>query len=184
LLQIDDPIVLESHAGYGKLYQQCYRGIATGVAFEKDQRKAAAVAQQRPTWAVYQADCIRALQAGVGSHLRVNVLDVDPYGEPWPALRAFFSSKRPFSQTMVVVVNDGLRQKIKMTGGWNVGSLGGVIRRYGNHCYESYKEICQELLGEIVFLAGYRIEKWTAYYCGALQAMTHYAARLNQETRT
>lgn len=115
LLQtVREPVVLETHGGTGRLYQRCYSDVPEGIAFERDRRRAQLLARQRPTWAVYHADCVRALAAGVGAHLLVNVLDCDPWGDPWPALRAFFTSRRPRAQELLVVVQDGLRQKVQM----------------------------------------------------------------------
>jgi hypothetical protein len=176
------PVVMETHGGFGRLYTACYSGIAQGVVFERLPRKAAALALQRPTWAVYEADCETAIRAGVGSHLAVNFLDLDPYGEPWPILEAFFTSARPFPQRMVVVVNDGLRQKLQMGGGWNTKSLEAVVRRWGNaKLYKYYLEICRELVQEKTATAGYRMKRWAGYYCSGGH-MTHYAAMLCRES--
>ncbi len=173
------PVVMETHGGYGEIFKRCYRGVASGVVFEKKPNKAEILARQRPTWAVYEADCVKALGADAGGHLEINVLDVDPYGEPWPVLTAFFTSDRPRAQQMAVVVNDGLRQKVKMGGGWSTGSLKAVVSRYGNDkLYANYLDVCRELLEESVSQAGYGLTHWGGYYCGYAKQMTHYAALL------
>src|SRR5690606_31820124 len=76
---IDAPVVMETHGGTGQLYRACYRTFPQGVVFEQKGEKAAKLALQRPTWAVYQCDCVNALSEGVGGHLAVNLLDIDPY---------------------------------------------------------------------------------------------------------
>jgi hypothetical protein len=179
LMQVPKPVILETHGGLGKIYQVCYRHVVDGVVFEADSVKAGALAMQRATWSVYEADCERALMAGVGSHLEVNYLDMDPYGEPWPAMEAFFASERPFARRMVIVVNDGLRQKLKMNAGWSVASKQEATARYGNGAlYQKYLEICREMVGEIAATVGYQMEGWTGYYCGFGNNMAHYAAVL------
>lgn len=120
---VSDPVVMETHGGAGKLYEACYPHVEQGIVFEKDDTKLAILGRQRPTWAVYGATCETAISGGAGAHLPVNILDVDPYGNPWPVIGAFFESDRPRPELMAVVVNDGLRQKVKQGGSWDVGSL-------------------------------------------------------------
>ena len=174
---LDTPVVMETHGGYGAIYQECYGKLETGIVFEKDTKKAAALGKQRPTWAVYECDCVSAIRAGVGLHLPVNLYDVDPYGSPWDVIDAILSAKREWPARLVFAVNDGLRQKLKMAGGWDVGALSDVCVRYGNGAlYTHYLEICQEMLTEKVRQAGYGLSYWGGYYCGWLEQMTHYAA--------
>jgi hypothetical protein len=105
---------------------------------------------------VYEADCLPTIAAGVGSHLPVNFLDLDPYGEPWPVLDAFLESERPKPERLVLVVNDGLRQKCKVNTGWEVKSLRSVVDRLGNTVlYERYLDICKDLVKEKAAKAGY-----------------------------
>jgi hypothetical protein len=141
------PVVMETHGGLGKLFLSVYRNVTAGIVFEKDPEKSAVLGRQRPTWAVYEADCLGAIQQGVGAHLTVNVLDLDPYGEPWPIVDAFFQSARPRSPRLAVVVNDGLRQKLKMNGGWNCASMREMVVRHGNgRLAAEYLAVCRELL--------------------------------------
>ena len=53
LLEIDDPVVMETHGGYGKLYGMCYSHLEQGVVFEKRPERSAKLAMQRPGLAVY-----------------------------------------------------------------------------------------------------------------------------------
>jgi hypothetical protein len=179
LREIPDPVVLETHGGFGRVYLDCYQGVEGGVVFEKDPEKAAALGLQRPTWAVYEADVEYALSVGVGSHLAVNFVDVDPYGDPWPTIEAFFASDRPRPGKIAVAVNDGLRQSAKMNIAWNTSSLAGVVAKYGNsYIYKHYKEICLELMEASASQAGYNLTRWAAYYTGHANQMTHYGAIL------
>lgn len=181
LREIDQPCVLETHGGYGQIYEACYRSVADGVVFEQDSRKSSALARQRPEWAVYEADSTVALAAGIGQEWPVNVLDCDPYGQPWPVIRAFFESERPFQPRMLVVVNDGLRQKLKANGAWTMDLLSELVEQYGNErLYAQYLAVCQLLLEKITAQRGYRLCRWAGYYCGHAQQMTHYAALLER----
>lgn len=179
LQEIDNPIVMETHGGYGGIWSKCYHAIRDGVVMEKEPQKAEALAMQRPTWAVYECDCVNALRSGAGAHLPVNFVDFDPYGEPWSTIDAFFESKREFLPVLAIAVNDGLRQKLKMTGGWDVQALSEIATRYGaSSIYRRYLEICRELVEQKAGKRGYTLTRWAGYYCGHDDQMTHYAAVL------
>ena len=180
LAWIDSPVVMETHGGYGKLFDACYAHVERGIVFEKDERKADFLAEQRPTWAVYQADCVNALSEGAGAHLLVNVLDLDPYGEPWPVLDAWFASDRPRAAHLLVVVNDGLRQKIRLGGAWSVHSLADAVRQFGNNLHGVYLEVARYLMESKAAQAGYTLDRFVGYYCGFQDQMTHYAGLLVQ----
>jgi len=182
LLGNPSPVVCETHGGEGWLFDACYANLPAGMVFEMDTTKSARLGKQRPSWAVYEADCVEALAAGVGAHLTFDLLDCDPYGESWPVIEAFFTSERPFADRMVVVVNDGLRQKLAMTGGWSVKSLAGMVERYGNDLHPIYLEVCREMLTEKAASAGYSVGHFAGYFCGDKQAMTHFLALLVKET--
>jgi len=172
---------METHGGRGVIFARCYAHLLNGIVFEKAPDKAAILGRQRPTWAVYEADCISAIRDGVGSHLPVNFLDCDPYGNPWPTIDAFLESKRPLVDILVIAVNDGLRQKVQLTGGWSVGSLQQAVDRFGNgEMYQRYLEVCQIMLKEKAAKAGYALRRWTGYHCGFNGQMTHYCAVLKK----
>lgn len=179
------PVILETHAGRGRLFDRCYRHADAGVAIEFDESKATSLALQRPTWAVYQCDAERGLAAGLGSHLTFNFLDVDPYGQPWPTFEGYFGSQRTFADELVVVVNDGLRHKLRSTGGWEVASLRDYVRVHGHtEIYKNYLDVARELLTTIAGRAGYTMTMWGGYYCGAFASMTHYCAKLERSSET
>lgn len=182
LRKVDKPVVMETHGGIGKLYASCYSTIREGVVFERDPAKSNFLAQQRPTWAVYGSEVVKALRAGAGAHLEINLLDLDPYGETWTTVTAFFSSKRPFADRMAIVANDGLRQTLQMRGACHVKTMNSYVSKYGNDVmFKRYKEVCREMLAERVIRQGYHIAAWTAYYCGSgAGTMTHWAAILEK----
>lgn len=184
LRHIEAPVVMEAHGGLGRIWERCYRTVQAGVVFEKDAAKAEYLARQRPTWAVYEVDCVTALAAGVGFHVPINFLDCDPYGEPWPVIDAFFAGHGAgWPDRLGIVVNDGLRQKLSINGGWDVASIQPMVQRYGAAAmFANYLEICQEMLVEKTSQHGYVLALWAGYYCGAGDQMTHYAAILNRST--
>lgn len=180
LREIDQPIVMETHGGIGALYRACYSHIKSGVVFEKAPDKTVVLAGQRPTWAVYEGDAEKAIAAGAGAHLTVNFLDLDPYGECWPTLQAFFSSDRPRTQRLALAVNDGLRQKLRMGGAWSTESMQPVVSVFGNNLNGCYLDVCRYLVRKHAEAAGYQLRRFAGYYCGTGSQMTHFAAILEQ----
>jgi len=179
LLEVQDPVVMETHGGFGEIFKYCYRSVKTGVVFEKNTQKTDVLAKQRPHWMVYETDFLLGLRSGCGRGLGVNFLDIDPYGDPFPALEAFFAGGYAVSPVLAVAVNDGLRQKTKMNGGWTVRSLKKIVEQFGNaDLYRKYLEVCRAQIENISGPFGYKITKWAGYYCGHLDQMTHYAAVL------
>ena len=172
------PVVMETHGGLGQLWAKVYAGLPTGIVFEKDSDRATFLARQRHTWAVYEGDCVEALAAGAGAHLEINVLDLDPYGEPWPAFDAFMTSERPRPSEMWVVVNDGLRGNLRLTGAWNVESMQAAVLEFGNRIQGQYLEVCRWMIQEKAAQAGYSLDRFAGYYCGIRGNNTHYLARL------
>lgn len=175
-----DPVICETHGGYGKLFQRCYVGIRSGVVFETDEKKAMVLARQRPSWSIWNEDSTAAIVNGVGAHLVVNLLDVDPYGQPWDLFDAWFGSDRPRATKLVVVCNDGLRQSLRIGGAWNVKQMSGMVRKYGNRLHDFYLEIAKEVLTEKAAIAGYSMCRFSGYYCGPGQQMTHYTAEMTR----
>lgn len=180
LAAVERPIVLEAYGGSGKLWQQVYSHLPEGIVFEKDPRKIDILVQQRPTWSVYEGDCIPALATGIGRHLPVNLLDVDPYGSPWLAIEGFLTSRRPMPDVLHIVVNDGSRHQLEVTGGWTTKVLQPLIDTFGNGLRDHYLECCQLLMAERAEQAGYQLRHWHGYYCGNGQKMTHYWAVLER----
>jgi hypothetical protein len=174
--------MLETHGGTGVLWRAVFPDVERGLVFEIDPRKAEHLAQQRPTWSVYEADSHRALAAGAGLHLRFNLIDVDPYGDPWSTIESIFvNPERPLADRLAITVNDGLHRKLKVQGGWNVRSIQPAVRHFGNHgLNQRYLEVCRWNMERIVTPLGYTVRQWTAYHCGVSQTMTHYAALLEK----
>ena len=179
LKRVESPVIMETHGGNGRLFERCYASCLSGVVFEKDPKKASHLSEQRPTWAVYEGDCIGALESGIGTHLDINFLDIDPYGSPWDVVDAFFASPRNLPDTLHIVVNDGLRQKVQINSS-TVKQLAPIVAKYGDKLYPNYLEVCQILMDEKASKAGYNLTRWYGYYCGSGSNMSHYWAVLEK----
>lgn len=180
LSKIETPIVMETNGGLGKLYEAVYSKVQQGIVFEKQSAKVDVLAKQRPRWSVYEGDCIAALSAGIGAHLEINLLDIDPYGSPWPIVDGFFASVRPRARTLHIVVNDGMRMDLQVSRGFGRPQVKSLVDRFGagGHLFTNYLDCCQILLSEKVSQAGYDLTHWHGYYCGPTKCMTHYWAVL------
>ena len=181
LKKVDTPVILETHGGRGDLFRRCYAGVETGIVFETDALKAEALVRQRPNWAVYESDCVWGLKSGVGSHLEVNFIDADPYGQAWQALHAFFESDRPRADKVVLVVHDGMRRNLKWYGVHNMKFFQSVVEKVGEIALaRNYIEACEEMLTEIVELAGYAVESFGGFYSRKDKDRTHFFAELTK----
>lgn len=180
LREVERPSIVETHGGDGVLYRACYATHQRGVVFETEERRADLLSEQRPGWAVYHTDCAEALAAGVGFQFNPNFFDLDPYGQCWPAIDGIFAGLKVKPPRLVFVVNDGLRQKVRVQESWTMGTLEEMVLKYGNdRLHKMYLQICQELLDEKARAAGYAVKRWTGYYCGDKHDMTHFAAVLD-----
>lgn len=178
---VTEPVVCETHGGEGKIFNACYAHLERGIVFEQNEKKAGILAMQRPTWSVLQGDSISALRAGIGGHLTVDLLDVDPYGAALDVIEAFFSSRRPFARRMAVAANCGGRQKLTINGGWLWSTMRPIVEKYGNDgLHGAYLEICKELVTGYVAHAGYQVSHFAGYYAGVNAQITHYLVMLER----
>jgi hypothetical protein len=146
---------------------------------EKNLKKAAALAEQRPCWAVYCGDAVKLLAAGVGFHLPVNFVDVDPYGSPWDILKALFQSARRLPDRWGLAVNDGLKKYLELGGGYKSAVVKPFVEQWGNRQVAGrYPEICRELVEKMAGEQGLRLEWWYCREGGYHGMMTHYSAVL------
>jgi len=175
LKEIENPIVMETHAGFGKLYERLYSHVEQGVAFEKDENKCAVLAIQRPTWAVYNNDSKVMLEAGVGFHVPVNFFDLDPYGDPWPHIDAVLMNSDKIPDFFGMAVNDGLRRFVMLGGGWK-SSVSSYLVRYGSQAAKKYPEICREIMIDKLAEAGFDLSRWAVHSSGHGGQMTNYVA--------
>lgn len=176
LKELPSARILESHGGVGRIYSMIYSGIEKGVVFEKDKRKAEILMRQRPKWSVYCGDCVPAISKGVGFHVEPNFFDIDPYGEPWPVIFSIFENSHRIPDKWCMVVNDGLRQKLQMGGGWSVKSMKDEAKVFGSsNMAKNYHMIVEEKISNLCEMNGFDVKKWAIHYSGRGKQMTHYA---------
>jgi hypothetical protein len=175
------PVIMECYGGWGRLGQQLYDQVQDGITFEKDPNKVAALAQLRPTWRVYECDTVYAIENGAGADMPINFLDVDPYGDPWPTIKAFFVSHRQRSDRIVVAVHDGFRTFALRGRAWASETLAPLVARYGNgRIGTEYLNMAHILMNEHAALAGYTVTYFHGFYTGHNQQTTLYTALLTR----
>jgi hypothetical protein len=173
-----EPILMETHGGFGKLYAACYSDIRCGVVFDKDPDKAERLALQRPTWAVYQGDCEQALLHGAGAHLTVTALDVDAYGDSLTPISCWFLSDRPRADKLWIVGNDGMRQNARLGDAWSVDILKPAVAHFGNQLDGIYLQACRWTIEQHAEKAGYKVDHFGGWYTGDKNQVTHYLVEL------
>lgn len=174
------PLVLETHGGWGRVYERVWYRAAGGLVIERDESKAEHLARNRRGWAVYQADCEKALAAGLGAGRSFDIVDLDPYGATLPALVGLFKRERRFPDRWHIVANDGARLKARLGGAWHVHTLRSAVPRFGNDLAPRYLEVLRFAIGELARPAGFDVVYWRGYYCGHGDQMTHYRAKLER----
>lgn len=176
---LDAPI-LETHGGYGRIFERVYYRHR-GVVLEKDDRKVALLARQRPAWRVYHGLAEKALAAGLANDVPFSFIDLDPYGSPFDVLDAIFQPGRALAPKVELVVNDGMRNKVRVGGAWHVHCLREIVERHGNDLLAVYLDVAREMVEKIAQRVGYVITAWKGYYCGSNNDMTHYHATLERQ---
>ena len=175
------PKILETHGGKGEIFKKIYGRYDGGIVFETDIKKAKVLAKQRGSWRVYNSKCEKSIKDGVCDGVNLNFFDIDPYGSPWEVIDTILNSKIKLQKKIVFCVNDGLRKKIQLGGGWVVGCLKEEVNKYGNaEMHKNYLKICKEMMIKKAGDVGLNVTSWNGYYCGHAQSMTHYAAILER----
>lgn len=176
LERVDAPLVVcEAFCGWGEIYDRCYRGAVTGVAVEKDLKKAEYTAIMRPSWLCVNGDSVKALSYDLRPYgCKVNFLDLDPYGSPFPVMAAVVKSGM-LDDVCEVVINDGTRQKAKLGSLAGVKHFESVVSKFGADLYRDYMQAAREVCAEIMSKHGFSVSSFAGYYTGHNQAMTHYS---------
>lgn len=177
----ENPLVMELYAGTGQIGARLYE--APGVAIEKDEVKAAVLARRRPAWRVYEADAVKVVELGLARDLSVNFFDIDPYGDPWPAVAAVLSRGDALPRRFVLAVNDGLRRGVKMGVSWRYKSLAAAVRKFGADLHDEYLAVARWLLARRAGEADLRLARFRGFYGGHARQMTHYYALLEKGPR-
>ncbi len=180
-----EPVICEAYGGWGRVGQAVYRDVRHGVVLEKVSAKAATLALLRPTWSVYEGDTLRMLRAGAGRHLPINFLDLDPYGEPFTTLEAFFSAERQIADRIVIVAHDGMHRLVKMGRAWSVQILEPVVAEFGNSFVkEHYGEASILLVARMLEQYGYSVSDWRWASGGDRKKNAHFLAVVDRDPPT
>jgi len=149
--------------------------------FESNAKKVEHLAAQRPTWAVYECHAETALRGGVGFHLPVNFVDVDPYGEAWGVCEALFGNANHLPDRWALAVNDGLKRYLMLGRGWKSLAVKRFVGQLGNDgVVAEYLSICRILIDELAAEAGFWVSRWAVNSCGHGGQMTHFGAVLER----
>lgn len=175
-------LVVEAYAGNGAIFSELYHDQETGIALEKDEVKAKHLALQRPAWRVYECDSVGAADAGLLADEPATLIDIDPYGDPWPFISAYLARRRA-PGTFVLAVNDGLRRGIKLGVAANYPSVRDAVLEFGADLWDVYLEACRRLLEIKAEQAGCRLLCFEGFYAGFARQMTHYYAVLEMPRR-
>ncbi len=174
------PVVLESHGGFGRIFDRAWFRASTGVVFDVVEEKAEALARQRPAWRVYQVDSLKAIAGGVARDLAFDIVDLDPYGSSIEYLDALASSDRAWPDCWHLVVNDGLRMALQRGIAWSSPRMRPIVARHGNNLAPIYLRVCRELVDEFALSIGFKVKAWHCYETGANGNMVHYWATLTR----
>ncbi len=164
-------MILETHGGFGRIYDACYRGMR-GAVCEIKKDAAGVLAMQRPEWAVYCGESEKIIRSGLMTCFPFDFIDLDPYGEPFTILEAIVAGG--LGERVRVVVNDGLRNKIKVGGAWNCGVMKEIVADFGNQLNAKYLAAAQEKTRRILDRGGFKMSGFKGYHCGHANDMTHY----------
>jgi hypothetical protein len=164
-------LILETHGGYGKLFDACYRGVP-GVVFEKKKEAATVLALQRPEWAVYCGDSKQMIGAGLGKLWPFDFIDVDPYGDALEVIEALVVGGLT-EPRIRFVANDGMRKCVRLGQAWKIKTLQEVVADWGiADLNKRYLELAQEKCRRVLDRGGFDLVGWFGYHCGTF--MTHY----------
>jgi hypothetical protein len=101
-----DAQILEMFSGEGYLYRSIWHRWR-GVTIDLDIDKARQAAKERPRWACYRADSLRAVRGGLAAEIPFAIVDIDAYGAPWKFLRAWMLSERVRAPRTLLFLTDG-----------------------------------------------------------------------------
>lgn len=126
----DGALVLELFAGKGAMFRHVWSRAHFGACMDVEPEKVAAAAMEREGWACYKGNAIRALEHGFMGHVPWDIVDIDAYGSPWEAVRAWFTSARDRATTTTLIVTDGV---------WSKFGVGGIPKVLTTHDKEDRK---------------------------------------------
>lgn len=156
-----DARILECFGGFGVMYDLVWSRFRNGVMFDKKEAAVQHAAERRPSWACYCGDAVRLLGSSLHEGTAFDVVDLDCYGSPWPALRALLFSDRVFAPTTTVFLTDGYMSRAAV--GPPCRALWGAGVPRMNISRQMYEERVAVMVGEWTSHAGLRVtqhERW------------------------
>lgn len=184
----DPPIILETHAGEGAIFLQCYSHIRRGWAFEKEGDLVEHATRQREGWFCYKGEAEKIL-AEADDYFNANFIDIDPYGSPWPTFEALFLPGRLNHPTIMLCVHDGSRRFLSLGGSgandqrWRKGILADLAKEFGDSAWRRYGDLAMVGLSRLIKPCGYTIDQWAYSNTGHDNHSTHYWATLKRSKR-
>lgn len=173
------PVVLETHGGFGRIYERTWFKAFRGVVIEKDDRKVEHLCRQRPRWAVYQGNSELVLEHGLARTTAFDVIDLDPYGQPFGVLAALSLPGRVFPDTWHLVVNDGGRQAAKRGQSWTIPGMTVAVAKFGRDgVYVNYLEAVKLIVDNFAAKIGFEVSHWEGRCVSA--DIAHYWAVLTR----
>lgn len=168
LKRLESPVVLETHAGLGNMRESCYSGLP-GILCEKNEGRAECLAEKFPEVPVYCGDSIKVAYPDDIGPVVPNLIDVDPFGDPWPHLTALMNAPW-LPDRAVFVVTDGLIQSVRLSNQWIKGSLRPAYEKLGQtSIFKSYDKAVASALEFYAAEAGLTAEffafRWFPNVC-------------------
>lgn len=160
-----DAVVFEGYAGTGFLWRACWAGFR-GWAVDKDAARCAAAAIERPRWAVLQGDTPSLLEAGVGRRVPFAVVDLDTWGEPWSALKAWFLSDRKRAARTHLFLTDGYRSRASIA--TLCKTIWPDVEGRLNLSTNAYRETVTARVWGWCLEAGLTVASWRGHTCGKM----------------
>lgn len=149
--------MLETHGGTGRLYEACYHEIDRGIVCEINEKRAYVLARQRPAWLVCCNDARDICATGMLGKMQVDLVDIDPYGDPWPYTMAAMAALNGMSYW--VVVQDGLPAKLKVSVR-DVKSVRPALGKFGSDIHSQYDQVARFLVEREAERLGCSLGQW------------------------
>lgn len=174
-------VVLEAFGGWSRLYDECYRDVPTGLYIDSDHARFYEAVLHRPHWTVVQADCVRALDHGIGRAVNPNVIDFDAYGYPYYALSAFCRNDNTTAKRVAVVCTDGSILTVRYKSPGVKLTHGPAIRQVGyDNLYRLYEQAAEILFRDSVE-PFWRVETLQVSWSGVNSNVCHVYGILSKE---
>lgn len=177
----DAPVILEIYGGSGRIFNRVYSKYEHGVVLEKNPEKVEFLCKQRPSWAVYECDSVKALSDGFYVWKNFNFIDCDPYSNPYLSLEAFFHGRKMLPENLAIVVTDGMPLAIQLRGGgWRVKIPQELVQKFGNNLNNNYIEVVRYYWNQKAAELGYTVSRFEAKMGGTRKHMCYYGVALSR----